>query len=176
MGFKGVFIARTCFPDVYILDRFVTDEQQMLISLNAEDDDEAIQELKALAQAYIDAKRCANEGELVQLIRDFNLSWEHISTDMLNVASVWKALLKDLPIEAFLRNLRRMTRLVLFDENSEEEEIAVDKIRYFFLKFEYSESNTIPIPVVTNLVAETSCIGFNSNFQRDSNRSPNLKD
>ena len=102
----------------------------MLISLNAEDDDEAIHELKALAQAYIDAKGCTNEGELVQLIRDLNLSWEHISTDMLNVASVWKALLKDLPIEAFLRNLRRMTRLVLFGENSEEEEIAVDKIRY----------------------------------------------
>ena len=47
---------------------------------------------------------------------------------MLNSALVWKALLNDIPVEAFLRNLGRMTRLGVFYENSEEEEIAVAKI------------------------------------------------
>ena len=113
-----------------LFDRFITAEQQKLIPAIAEDDDaHSLADLKTLAQTYIDAKACTNAEEIVHLIQEFNLSWEHISTEMLNSAVVWKALLNDLPVEAFLRNLRRMTRLGLFGVNSEEEEMAVSKIR-----------------------------------------------
>ena len=83
-------------------------------------------------KVYEDALRCTNEEELCHMITEYKLNWEHLPTNMLTSKTIWQALLRDMPIEALVRNLGRMTRLGVFPENSEAEEIALDKIRYAF--------------------------------------------
>ena len=78
---------------------------------------------------YDDALKCTNEEELCHMIVQNKLNWEHLPTSMLTSKRVWQALLRDMPIEAMIRNLGRMTRIGVFPENSEEEEIALEKIR-----------------------------------------------
>ena len=99
------------------------------ITNGSNDDISQIQTIRKKIESYEDALRNNNEEELAYMIDEFDLTWEHIPTSMLNSSTVWLALLKDMPKEAFLRNLGRMTRLGMFAENSEEEKLAVDKIK-----------------------------------------------
>lgn len=92
-------------------------------------DDPELPRISRLMRMYDDAVKCTNVDELCSMIHEHKLTWEHLPTNMLTEARVWQALLRRMPIEALIRNLGRMTRLGVFPDNSEEEEIAVDKIR-----------------------------------------------
>ena len=91
---------------------------------NTEVDDGQINWMKQ----YEEARKMEREEDMRFLIQEFGFSWQHIPTRMLNSSLIWQALLKDMPVEAFLRHLGRMTRLEMFRENSEEEKIATSKI------------------------------------------------
>lgn len=86
--------------------------------------------MSRLMQAFEDAMKCTNADQLCSMIEEYQLNWEHLPTAMLTEAKIWKKLLITMPIEALIRNLGRMTKLGVFPENSEEEEIALEKIRY----------------------------------------------
>lgn len=55
----------------------------------------------------------AHETELITLIRDHELPWEAVPTQMLSNPAVWEALLETMQPEATLRNLNKMTSIGL---------------------------------------------------------------
>ncbi|KAI6234105.1 hypothetical protein M3Y99_00844800 [Aphelenchoides fujianensis] len=68
------------------------------------------------------AERCA------ELIREFGLVREHVPTELLNDATVWKALLENMPLIAMIRNLGKLSALGLIDGRDPQNEQYVDKV------------------------------------------------
>ena len=90
-------------------------------------------------KVYDDALKCTNADELCSMITEYKLTWEHLPTTMLTNIKVWQTLLRHMPIEALIRNLGRMTKCGVYPDNSEEEEMAGEKIRYVFLQSKMSQ-------------------------------------
>lgn len=67
---------------------------------------------QAAATAYTTA-------EMIRLIREYRLVRECIPTKWLNERAVWEALLEQMPLTAMLRNLAKMTRVGVFEQNSQ---------------------------------------------------------
>jgi 60 kDa SS-A/Ro ribonucleoprotein len=67
----------------------------------------------ALVAAMEVAKRSTSLDEVVALVREHRLPREALPTQWLAHASVWDALLQDMPITALIRNLATMTRVGL---------------------------------------------------------------
>lgn len=59
--------------------------------------------------AYEAAKDASSEEEIIELIRNHNLTFEMIPTEYRS-AKVWEALLRSMPLWAMVRNLRNMTK------------------------------------------------------------------
>lgn len=53
----------------------------------------------------------------ISLIKEYNLPWEAIPTELLNDKKVWEALLPDMGLTALIRNLGKMTSLGVLDSN-----------------------------------------------------------
>jgi 60 kDa SS-A/Ro ribonucleoprotein len=77
--------------------------------------DAALQQIWAMERA----KRASTRDEVVSLIRDYNLPREAVPTQFLNEASVWEALLEQMPMTALIRNLATLTRVGLLTPSSE---------------------------------------------------------
>ena len=60
----------------------------------------AVGALPKLIEAFEQAKRASNAGEIVKLIDEFDLPREAIPTQWLNEAAVWEALLERMPMTA----------------------------------------------------------------------------
>lgn len=108
--------------------------------------------MSRLMQAYEDAMKCTNADQLCSMIEEYQLNWEHLPTTMLTEAKVWKKLLINMPIEALIRNLGRMTKLGVFPENSEEEDIALEKIRNINTEAEPQEDDVGETPRRRNII------------------------
>lgn len=59
----------------------------------------------------------SNVNKSIDLIKEFNLPWEAIPTELLKEKKVWEALLEDMPVTAMLRNLGKMTNIGLLTNN-----------------------------------------------------------
>jgi len=70
-------------------------------------------ELARLAAAEL-CSTSTNEDQIVDLIEQFSLPREVINTSMLNRIPVWEALLQNMPLNAMVRNLGKMSSLELF--------------------------------------------------------------
>ena len=105
--------------------------------------DPEVERIARVLKAYDDAMRCTNADQLCSMIVEYKLSWEHLPTNMLTDKKVWQTLLRNMPIEALIRNLGRMTKLGVFPENSEEEDVVLKKIRYC-IKIVYETIQTCP--------------------------------
>jgi 60 kDa SS-A/Ro ribonucleoprotein len=79
--------------------------------------------------AFERAKRVKSAGEVIELIRKYDLPREAIPTDWLNNVEVWEALLDEMPMEAMTRNLAKMTTLGLLSPNSEAVRKVVAELR-----------------------------------------------
>lgn len=66
---------------------------------------------------------------LVNLIYDYRLVREHISTEALNLSDVWRALLCNMPLTAMIRNLAKMTKLGVIGNLSEETKKVCQSLR-----------------------------------------------
>ena len=69
--------------------------------------------------AFERAKRVKSAGEVIELVRKYDLPREAIPTEWLNSVEVWEALLAEMPLEAMTRNLAKMTTVGLLSPNSE---------------------------------------------------------
>lgn len=78
--------------------------------IDAPDSDGMVYRFTDLVQVYaFEAARTAETLRLMDLIREFRLTWEMLPTEKLGEANVWQALLVDMPMTAMIRNLGRMT-------------------------------------------------------------------
>jgi 60 kDa SS-A/Ro ribonucleoprotein len=77
-----------------------------------------------LIYAFEQAQKATDAKEIASLIRAHKLPREAIPTQFLNDASVWEALLEDMPMTAMIRNLATMTRVGLLAPMSQ----AVTKV------------------------------------------------
>jgi 60 kDa SS-A/Ro ribonucleoprotein len=69
-------------------------------------------------RAFENLKRAANPVEAVRLIREYNLPRECVPTEFLKEASVWEALLDQMPMTAMIRNLGNMSKVGLLTPGS----------------------------------------------------------
>jgi 60 kDa SS-A/Ro ribonucleoprotein len=67
----------------------------------------AVGALPKLIEAFEQAKRASNAGEIVKLINEFDLPREAIPTQWLNEVVVWEALLERMPMTAMIRTSAR---------------------------------------------------------------------
>jgi 60 kDa SS-A/Ro ribonucleoprotein len=80
-------------------------------------------------EAFEQAKRASNAGEIVKLINEFDLPREAIPTQWLIEVVVWDALLERMPMTAMVRNLGKMTSLGLLAPFSDAKRQIVRKLR-----------------------------------------------
>ena len=78
------------------------------------EDDKAL----ALVVAMDAAKRATTAEQIVALVREHRLPREAIPTQWLTLASVWDALLAEMPVTALVRNLATMTRVGLLGSHA----------------------------------------------------------
>lgn len=74
-------------------------------------------------------KRAKTAQEVIALVRDYNLPREAITTEWLNNADVWAALLPHMPVEATIRNLSKMTTVGLIAPMSDAARQVADRLR-----------------------------------------------
>jgi 60 kDa SS-A/Ro ribonucleoprotein len=89
----------------------------------------AVGALPKRIEAFEQAKRASNAGEIVKLINEFDLPREAIPTQWLNEVVVWEALLERMPMTAMIRNLGKMTNLGLVAPFSDAKRLIVRKLR-----------------------------------------------
>jgi len=73
------------------------------------------------------AKQTKDANTMVRLIKDYRLTLESVPNNLLTPA-VWKALLVDMPMNALVRNMNRMTAACIFEPMSNELHLACDKL------------------------------------------------
>lgn len=77
------------------------------------------QEHFRLIKGFQKAKDTTNPNEVAEIIRQYSLPREAVSTQHLNDAKVWDALLVDMPMTAMIRNLGKMSQVDLLKPFSE---------------------------------------------------------
>jgi hypothetical protein len=73
----------------------------------------AVCKLPEIIEAFEKAKKTSSKAEIVGLINDFDLPREAIPTQWLNELEVWDALLQRMPLTALVRNLGKMSAVVV---------------------------------------------------------------
>lgn len=79
-------------------------------------------------QAFEQAKRATSAKEIISLIHDADLPREAIPTQFLNDAKVWEALLANMPLNAMIRNLGKMSTVGLLTPMSSAEKLIRSKL------------------------------------------------
>jgi len=79
-------------------------------------------------QAFEAAKVATKASEIIKLIQDADLPREAIPTQFLNEAKVWEALLQNMPLNAMIRNLGKMSSVGLISPMSAAEKLVKAKL------------------------------------------------
>ena len=82
----------------------------------------AVEQVKSLGTGPDDVK------QVCEAIRTHSLVREHVPTQLLKFADVWKALLVNMPLNALLRNLGKMTSLNMLDTDSDAADTVIKKL------------------------------------------------
>lgn len=78
--------------------------------------------------AFEAAQRATTPKVAVDLIKNHNIPWEFLPTELLGHASVWEALLPKMNMMAMVRNLGRMTSLGVIDHRNAAAKLVADKL------------------------------------------------
>lgn len=78
--------------------------------------------------AFEQAKRATSAKEIISLIKSADLPREAIPTQFLNEAKVWEALLENMPLNAMIRNLGKMSSVGLLTSMSSAEKLIRSKL------------------------------------------------
>ncbi|XP_074858817.1 RNA-binding protein RO60 isoform X1 [Carettochelys insculpta] len=88
-----------------------------------------IEKLLKYLEAVEKVKQTKDELEVIHLIEEYRLVREHLQTNHLKSKEVWKALLKDMPMTATLRNLGKMTANSVLEPASPEVALVCERLR-----------------------------------------------
>ena len=75
------------------------------------------------------AERCRDPEIMKLLILEHKLTREHIPTELLKSREVWKALIRQMPMTAMIRNLGKMSNMGLLEPGSFEETLTIEKLQ-----------------------------------------------
>ncbi|XP_071182055.1 RNA-binding protein RO60-like [Mytilus edulis] len=102
----------------------------MCSSANSDDSDGMIKDAEQFINGVEQAKECKGNDidDLTSLIRRYNLTREHIPTNILNNKNVWRALMYEMPMHALIRNLGRISKHALLRPDSPEEQHILDNL------------------------------------------------
>mmetsp|Transcript_6584 Transcript_6584/g.11634 ORF Transcript_6584/g.11634 Transcript_6584/m.11634 type:complete len:578 (-) Transcript_6584:872-2605(-) len=75
------------------------------------------------------AERCRDPEIMKRLILEHKLTREHVPTELLKSKEVWKALIRQMPMTAMIRNLGKMSNMGLLEPESFEETLTIDKLQ-----------------------------------------------
>lgn len=78
--------------------------------------------------AFEAAKRAKKAAEVVKLVKEYNLPREAIPTQFLKDATVWEALLQDMPMMAMIRNLGNLSKCGLLSPMSQAETLVMHRL------------------------------------------------
>ncbi|CAC5409700.1 TROVE2 [Mytilus coruscus] len=98
-----------------ILKFIVNKEMDDVVTLH-ESLDKDHRKVKTFIRAVIEAKECEDKVQLIELITLHGLEREHIPNSFLSEKEVWRVLLRTMPLTAMIRNMGKMTRLGIFDD------------------------------------------------------------
>lgn len=90
--------------------------------------DELPQIVKDLEEIAAHAKEGNRKGIIGVINRNKSITWEMIPTEFLGLAEVWEALLPNMPINAMVRNLGRMTSNGLLKPLSNASKLVCEKL------------------------------------------------
>lgn len=103
----------------------------------------------------------------VRLIRDHRLTREAVPTKLLNETKVWEALLEDMPINAMVRNLGKMSSLGMTGPISDTERMIVERLTD---TDRVQRSRMHPMNVLVALKTYDAGRGFKGNLSWNANR------
>lgn len=106
----------------------------------------------SLVQAF-EAAQHESGKDLVNLIKEFKLTWEMVPNEKINDAEVLKALLTDMPLTALVRNLNRFSYNGLTDSNNTTVKTIVKKLTDENV---VKKSGMHPVNVVNSLLTYSS--------------------
>ena len=107
-----------CFQHVAVPKIGALGPADRLARAESKEDDAKAKAVAAFLSAAARARVCTDEAMLVELITKHGLVREHVLNTMLGRPGVWRALLRDMPLTALMRNLNKMTSIGLFDQNN----------------------------------------------------------
>lgn len=116
------------------------------------------QKLPHIISAFEAAKQ--NDGNLVHLIKNYNLSREMVPTEALTRPEVWDALLDKMPITATIRNLGNMSKCGLLTPMSIAARLVCDRITDPHL---LKKGRVHPIQILIAMKTYASGKGFRGN-------------
>uniref|UniRef100_A0A8C6WTL2 Ro60, Y RNA binding protein n=1 Tax=Neogobius melanostomus TaxID=47308 RepID=A0A8C6WTL2_9GOBI len=74
-------------------------------------------------------KHSCDETEIINLIEEHSLETEQLRTDHLKSKHVWKALLKDMPLQSLMKRLGKMTSKNILEPGSSDTHAVCDRIQ-----------------------------------------------
>lgn len=113
-----------------VLFRFITkglDEAKKLAA-NQFGDVQVVSDMVSYLEATQIAKHCTIDDDMVRMINMHKLERELIPTQLLKSKSVWEALIKNLKMEATIRQLGKITSLGLCEKGSPVEKEITEKL------------------------------------------------
>ncbi len=116
-------------------------------------------EIHPLINAFEKVQKSKSSKEIISLIEEFNLPREVVPTEFLNNVDVWRALLKNMPFTAMVRNIATMTRIGLLKPMSDEVDIIVSKLAN---KEAIKKSRVHPLQLLSALKTYSQGHGFRS--------------
>eukprot|EP00730_Choanoeca_flexa_P001009 TRINITY_DN10438_c1_g1_i1.p1 TRINITY_DN10438_c1_g1~~TRINITY_DN10438_c1_g1_i1.p1 ORF type:complete len:532 (+),score=122.70 TRINITY_DN10438_c1_g1_i1:1307-2902(+) len=95
----------------------MTGLEEMMNTLEDAQREECEDKLVGFLRA-VEVTRKASEPteQVMQLIQEYRLAREHLSTALLDTRKVWQALLPHMPVTATMRNLNKLTKLGVFED------------------------------------------------------------
>jgi len=107
----------------------------------------------SLIFAFEEAKGARTEGEIIELINDYELPRELVPTEWLNYKGVWEALLPHMPMWATVRNLGKMTEVGVIKPLGEETEQIAERLKD---REQLKKARMHPISILVALVTYES--------------------
>ncbi|XP_056148952.1 60 kDa SS-A/Ro ribonucleoprotein isoform X1 [Lampris incognitus] len=122
--------ARPAYETIALISKYVTKGwKEVQVAYADKENSEEIINLLSYLEVVEKVKHPCDETEVIHLIEEHRLEREQLLTDHLKSKQVWRALLKEMPLESMLRILGKMTADKILESGSSEMATICDRIQ-----------------------------------------------
>jgi 60 kDa SS-A/Ro ribonucleoprotein len=118
-------------------------------------------------QNYEKISQSTDISEITQLIEEHNFVREHLSTTILDDIDIWRALCKNMPFTALLRNINKITKIGLFEEYPETLVTLINKLNS---KEAITKSRVHPLQILIAIKMYSSGKGLKGDLTWEPNK------